>query len=304
MSLQSTNKSYINFTLPFWKRLLFFICVSLVCFLFGSLITSVLLLLKPENVAMIRIATVIQDLFLFITPAIITAIIITRLPARFLAVDSKPGLFPLLLAFLALICSIPFMNSLISWNEGIELPGFLKQLEEMMRQAEDSAKATVELLLGNNSIGATVISILIVGVLAGFSEEIFYRGTFQRLLSTGGINIHVSIWLVAFIFSAMHLQFYGFFPRLLLGAFFGYLLYWTQNLWIPVILHILNNTLYIVGNKFVSAEKEFDFNTFGTTDVILVISSIILTSGCLYFLYRHSLKNPKVAYKANSKVIP
>ena len=104
----------------------------------------------------------------------------------------------------------------------------------------------MKILMQETSWGALAVNVLIVGVAAGFSEELLFRGAFQRLLTTGGMNRHLAVWAVAFVFSAVHMQFFGFFPRLLLGAYFGYLLLWTRNIWVPVAAHTLNNTIYVV----------------------------------------------------------
>ncbi|MDE6269714.1 MAG: CPBP family intramembrane metalloprotease, partial [Muribaculaceae bacterium] len=89
-------------------------------------------------------------------------------------------------------------------------------------------------------------NILIIGVAAGVSEELFFRGALQRLLSTGGMSTHAAVWTAAVVFSAMHLQFFGFVPRMLLGAYFGYLLVWSRSIWLPAAAHALNNTVYVI----------------------------------------------------------
>ncbi len=75
---------------------------------------------------------------------------------------------------------------------------------------------------------------------------IFFRGALQRIMATGGVSAHAAIWIAAFVFSAFHMQFFGFLPRLLIGAFFGYLLWWSGSLWLPVCAHALNNTMALV----------------------------------------------------------
>ena len=136
-----------------------------------------------------------------------------------------------------------------------------------------------------------IFSVLIVGIFAGFSEELFFRGAFQRLLSSGNMNCHAAIWLTAFVFSATHLQFYGFFPRMFLGAYFGYLLYWSRCLWVPVIVHITNNVLYIVGYRLTSGgNSDLNINNVGANNIALVLVSLVFTSLCLYCLYRMSFK--------------
>ena len=73
-----------------------------------------------------------------------------------------------------------------------------------------------------------------------------FRGALQRSLGRWSGNLHVAIWITAILFSAMHMQFYGFLPRLALGALFGYLLIWTGTLWVPILAHFINNAAAVV----------------------------------------------------------
>lgn len=268
--------------MKFSHRILMFIFVSLIG-LFVAGVLSTIILLRGQTAVTLRLATVINDILMFIVPPIICALLYTSRPAEYLRINSMPVTPSVLIAVAIMICSIPMMNMIIEWNESLSLPSSLAAAESWMRTAEERAGDTIKILMGGKTIGNLVMSILIVGVLAGFSEELFFRGGIQRLLVSGGINPHVAIWLTAFIFSAIHLQFFGFFPRLLLGAFFGYLLYWTRNLWIPIICHILNNTI-VATVTWMSARGSAasdNFNNIGTLDsshqLLWVTVSIIMT---------------------------
>lgn len=228
--------------MKFSQRIIMFISVSMIG-LFIAAVLSTIIMMRGQTATTLRIATLINDIIMFVMPPVICAVVYSYRPAEYLRVASAPGLTPLILAVGTMICSIPMMNMIIEWNEGLSLPSSFAAMESWMREAEQRAGDTVNTLMGGSSAGSLTLSILIVGVLAGFSEELFFRGGIQRLLVSGHVNPHVAIWVTAFLFSAIHLQFFGFFPRLLLGAFFGYLLYWTKNLWVPIVCHILNNSI-------------------------------------------------------------
>jgi hypothetical protein len=61
---------------------------------------------------------------------------------------------------------------------------------------------------------------------------------------------HLAVWVTSLIFSLVHFQFYGFLPRLFLGALLGYLFLYTGNLWIPILFHFINNATVLVMNYF------------------------------------------------------
>lgn len=283
----SNNREPLKFNVDEGRRFLFFICVAAVCLVMASVVIAVIL--RNPTTPHLRIATIIQDLLMFVVPAVVTAVVVTRHPARLLLIDSRPTVFGVMLTVLAIIVMIPFMNVVVAWNESIRLPESMSALEEFMRNAEANAMAMTQQLIGTDSIGSIVMSILIIGLLAGFSEEIFFRGGLQRLLSTAGMNVHVAVWLTAFIFSAVHMQFYGFVPRMLLGAMFGYMAVWSGSLWIAVIAHVTNNSLVVIAQA-VADSGGADINRMATDSTPLSMTlaaiSLIATVGIMYLFRR------------------
>lgn len=278
----------MQFTLSFPKRLL----ALLFAFIIGFFITSVIgvfvtHIFGPDSTKGLRILAVMQDVFAFILPAVAAAVISTRRPAQLMRLAAPIPLWPLLLSICVMAASIPAMNLVISLNEQIPLP---ESLEHTLRSMENNAAAMVEALQGPRTIPNLLLSILIVGIFAGLSEEILFRGALQRLLSTGGVNPHAAVWIAAIVFSLMHLQIYGFVPRMLLGAFFGYTLLWTRCLWVPVLLHSFNNTLYLCA-QWSSAGGNSFVDTIGAEgNVIPAIISAVATALLIAVLRRASLK--------------
>lgn len=281
-----SQKAPLAIALLFCLMLLLLVVASMIILAVGDKFTN--------PVAGLRICTVIQDLLVFIIPAIAVAMLSTRFPASLLAVDKLPDFRMTVLAILALLLSLPAMNLIIEWNQNISLPESLKSIEEQMRNMEQSAEASIKLLLGGSNIAGLIVNILIVGVLAGFSEELFFRGALQRLLTSGSIMPHLMIWVTAFIFSAFHLQFFGFVPRMLLGAFFGYLLWWSGSLWLPILLHSLNNSIVVIAEWVNENQVDAtDINKIGvsegtTPDIILVALSVLLTAAAIFLISRRS----------------
>ena len=253
---------------------------------------------KPD--AILRIAMVIQDLLVFILPALLTALVSTRLPARLLCIDTKPRAIIALWSLLTLVVSIPAMNAIIEWNQNLHLPEAMNGFESTMRQLESNAQAVTDSLMAGASVPSLVVSILIIGVLAGFSEELFFRGAMQRIMSASRMNIHAAIWTTAFIFSLFHFQFFGFVPRLLLGAYFGYLLWWSRSLWIPVFVHMFNNSLVVftTWRNANNPDAAIDIDKLGSAlstfpAIAMVCASIALTITALYFTERQCRKDCK-----------
>jgi membrane protease YdiL (CAAX protease family) len=129
-----------------------------------------------------------------------------------------------------------------------------------------------------------------MGILTGMGEELLFRGAVQRKFMDWLGNHHVAIWVAAAIFSAVHMQFYGFIPRMLLAALFGYLYYWSGNLWIPIIAHASNNTITILAMYFTKNMKEakalVESNDIMPLPYVLI--SFMLTVGILYYFYTYT----------------
>ncbi len=279
----------ITFTVPTQKRVWLFVCITALCFIIGSVIIGVLTL-KGATPPRLRIAMVLQDVMMWMVPAIGTAVLITRRPAEFLMVRRNVDVLTALTVCLTLVASMPVMNGIIKWNAGLELPESMHSIAQWMRNADDSANEMVKALIGGNSIGSLIIGVLIVGVLAGLSEEFYFRGTMQRLFVTSNVNRHIAVWTTALIFSAIHFQFFGFVPRLLLGAYFGYVVLWSRNIWIGVIAHSFNNTLAVVAMWLTPDRMTVDLNTIGTdfssSEKYLSASSLLLTCVLIWIVFR------------------
>jgi membrane protease YdiL (CAAX protease family) len=153
----------------------------------------------------------------------------------------KPKISMLFTVLILMICSLPLMEWITLLNQKMMLPDFLKSLENWMREKEEEAMNMTILLLRIRSFGEFLINIFIIALLPAVAEEFLFRGGIQRSFSRMFHNPHVAIWLSAFIFSAIHVQFFGFFPRMFLGAAFGYIYLWTGSLWYAMFAHFLNN---------------------------------------------------------------
>ncbi len=89
--------------------------------------------------------------------------------------------------------------------------------------------------------------ILTVGVLAPIFEELFFRGFVFKGLERGLLGGHGTVWLTSIIFAAIHLQYAW--PIVLMiipmGLLLGYSRMYSGSLLVPIVLHVLNNTIAI-----------------------------------------------------------
>lgn len=194
-------------------------------------------------------------------------------------------------AAVTMIVVIIFMavNSVfIEWNSEFNFPGFAKEFEAWAREREDTAAELTRFLTDFGSIGELFLALLIIAVLPAIGEEIVFRGLIQNELFRGTKNIHISIWFAAILFSAIHFQFFGFVPRMLLGALFGYLYYWSGNLMLAILAHFVNNAVSVVAlYLYQQGTFTFDLESQESAPSYVVIMSAVLTAGLLYYFYKY-----------------
>ncbi|WP_460636020.1 lysostaphin resistance A-like protein [Larkinella harenae] len=200
------------------------------------------------------------------------------------------------LVALLTIAFMPFNGLIIEWNQQLELPEALRGLEEWMRQKEDQMSELTMFLTNFTSPLDLAIAIVVIAILPGIGEEVLFRGLLQRKLAQWTGNAHVAIWLAALIFSAIHVQFYGFVPRALLGALFGYLYAWSGNLWVPILAHAVNNGFTVL-MAWLYHRKMISIDIENTESVPLTgaVISLLLTIGFLVF-FRKSNQSPSQPY--------
>ncbi|MBS1950460.1 MAG: hypothetical protein OJF59_000390 [Cytophagales bacterium] len=147
----------------------------------------------------------------------------------------------------AIVLSFMVVDSvIIEWNQHIHFPAFLKSFEEWARASEDRLTEVTKALTQFHSFGEFLVGFLVIAVVAGFCEELLFRGIIQNEFYRGTKNIHLAVWVSAVLFSAIHMQFFGFVPRMLLGALFGYLYFWSGNIFVPMLAHVVNNGFSVI----------------------------------------------------------
>ena len=233
----------------------------------------------------------LQTITLFLLPSLILAYLCAKAPWNWLQLDNKVNWKGLLWAIGIMLVALPAINLMSHWNQQMVLPTWLSGVEEWMKAKEAEAEWLTKQFMSVTTISGLLVNLLLMAVLPAVSEEITFRGVLQRLLNfqLSTFNSHLAIWLTAIIFSAIHMQFYGFVPRMLMGALFGYMFVWTGSLWVPMLMHFVNNgmavLLYFLANK---AGWEMDkVDAIGTNDTLwLGIVSLVLTIGGIYAFRR------------------
>lgn len=249
--------------------------------------------LIPENLSILRYLQILQGIGLFIIPGLLSAYLFSYNPKKYLGLEGRIVGLNLLWILGAMICIIPLINYIGFLNESIKLPDFLAAAEEWMLVKEEVAKQLTMMFVKTDSVLILAVNIVMIAVLPAIGEEFIFRGLFQRIFIDWSRNIHVGVWTAAFLFSAMHMQFYGFMPRLLLGALLGYVYVYSGNIWYAIWLHFINNGAAVL-LYFLSASHiiDQDVDAIGA-DGNLFLSLLWATLGT-FFLIQFFRKQPSL----------
>ncbi len=224
----------------------------------------------------------------FIVTPLVVAFLFSHHPGKITGLNVKPVWLTLLPAFALMFMATPFINYLVKVNSLMSLPDFLHSVETWMKASEEEASKITEMFLKADNPADLLINILVIALVPAIGEELMFRGVIQTQLKKLFGNIHVAIFLSAFFFSAMHMQFYGFIPRLVLGMVLGFLFEWSGSLWLPVLAHFVNNASAVLFFYFAQFNQmPFNQDTVGAEQgdfLILIIS--ILVSWLLLFLIK------------------
>ncbi|MDX5417750.1 MAG: CPBP family intramembrane metalloprotease [Hymenobacteraceae bacterium] len=199
----------------------------------------------------------------------------------------------ILLAGMLIIFIMPANSLIINWNAKLNLPEFMAGFEEWARAKEDELAELTKLIANFGTLPRLLAGLLVIAVIPAIGEELVFRGILQRQVHRWSGNAHIAVWVAAIIFSTIHVQFFGFVPRMLLGALFGYLYLWSGNIWVPIVAHFFNNgfTVFLL---YLQQTGAIDFNVESTEPmpIYAILLSAVLSAAVIYYLYKQFMLTP------------
>ena len=271
-------------------KLLIFILLLIFGLAFSSVLGALFLLSGDgmNDITNIQIGQVISQVFGFMLPPILYVMLVKEKPFDYLGFKKLQPWS--LLGVVAIFTIIPFLAMVTEWNDNISLPESMAVLEQKLRYIQELANETTEKFMTEGSLFS---GLLIVAALAAISEELLFRSVIQKAMIKICKNAHIGIILTAIVFSAFHGDFFGFFPRFILGLMLGYMFYLSGSIFPSMLMHFVNNgtivMLYYLNNKEII---NVDIETFGLTDNVLVIAMSLITTVAIFIACnRLRLKN-------------
>jgi len=254
----------------------------------------------PHVVATIWILQITSTTMPLFAAPVIFARFIVKEPVAYLKPKLSIPISLFALVFAVMFFSMPFMEFLISFNQKLTLPQALSGLEHWLREKEQQAQNETQLLLQMKTFGSMLFTLLEVGLLTAIAEEFLFRGCMQTIFTRWTKSYHWGIWIAAIIFSAFHMQFFGFLPRMMLGVGFGYFVYYSGSIWTSVWAHFLNNgtavvLTYLFQRKIITFDPDSNHYNY-----IIAVFSLIFTV-FLFFIYQKVALSKKQLQPHNGK---
>jgi membrane protease YdiL (CAAX protease family) len=282
----------------YWQQflyLLLFIVGGITIFSSLSLLMVKLFEIETGTKYYIYIMQSVGSFGVFLVPALLFSYCATK---DWFSYSKSDKIFPLSWVSYVLPLSLfilPVIACLGYFNEQIVFPNFLHNIETWMREMEKANAMLAKTLTHDSTLPVLFTNIVIMALFPALFEEFLFRGTLQPFFTKWFANKHVAIIVTAFIFSAIHFQFFGFIPRFLLGIYLGYLFVWGKSLWLPIVAHFLHNALSIIGD-YSAQHRNIDLDTIDPTQIQAFYPVALFSAICVGLLIYLMWKKTKINY--------
>lgn len=233
---------------------------------------------NPHFISISKWVQALSSILLFILPAYLYArITFTGNYGYFLGFRNAEKANMYVLAVVGILLAIPFVFWIGKLNEGIPLPEGLTRLEQ---QASQQMTAFLKIRTPLD----IVVNVFIIALLPAIGEELCFRGALQRILIQVTRNPWAGIVLTAVLFSALHLQFSGFLPRMFLGIVLGAFYWFSGSIYTSMIAHFVNNAVQVIWASY--APDVIEKNP--EIPVLAAIASGIVVWAIVWFFQKQS----------------
>ncbi len=197
-------------------------------------------LTNPHVLNVVKLIQGVSSIVVFMIPAFLAMVISFRGKyGYFLGFRKAQRMNMYVLAFMIVLLAFPFTFLLGELNQKIQLSDWMKDLEK-------DASVQMAAFLKVRSAWDIVVNLLVIALLPAIGEELCFRGMIQRIMIGITRNPWAGIIVTGFIFSALHLQFQGFLPRMFLGVILGALYWYSGSIWTSIIGHFVFNAVQVL----------------------------------------------------------
>ncbi len=248
--------------------------------------------LKDANTNAFRLFTAAGQILFILAPALILTKLVYIDVTPILRVK-MPHWKEVAVFVLGLVIVIPLLQSFIYVQNFLiqqlaEASTFFESIKSFFDEMDKLLANTYGDILSANSIFEMILIVLVVAVVPGVCEEVFFRGFVQKSFELS-IKPFWAIFISSLAFSLYHFNPYGLIALLILAMYFGFSVYLSNSILIPMLLHFLNNLFSIIVYFIWGADELTNTEIITPADFEFNLISLIMLS-ILFFLFLFYVK--------------
>lgn len=248
-------------------RLALFMAITGICMIAGAFISFSIvglimhaglaemqtILLSPEHAMMAQLANALASIIAFGAPSIAIAFFANGYWLRNMGFNPIGKMEQVGLVILLALAGLFLSGALGDLTEKIPLP---TQLASWAKGMEDQYKKALLAMTQMKSLVDLFFALVTVAFIPSIVEELFFRASLQKILMDWFGKPYWAIVVTAIVFSAIHFSYYGFLSRMSLGIVLGCIYYFTKTIWMPMLMHFINNAIGVTTLYFVRADPQ------------------------------------------------
>jgi membrane protease YdiL (CAAX protease family) len=225
----------------------------------------------------------LYSVFCFLVPALVFFYLSHPEPMRYAGMRERFRLDAVVISIVILLLSLPAVGMLGDWNQHIHFGSLDQSLRAWNQKLQDMTVAMLKM----PNWRTLVYNLVLIAVIPAIAEEMFFRGVLQRLFVRMSHRAWVGILIASVVFSLVHVEMLGFFPRAALGIILGLIYYFSGNLWYSILAHFVNNgaqvlLLFLFQRHYI----HFDISKNTPTPVAAGVISVVVVIGLFVVFWK------------------
>lgn len=192
----------------------------------------------------IRVIHVINMICLFGVPAFLFSRTTNGKETIWMGFSRHFNITQVFLALMVMLSASIFSGAFKEISE--QLIAGIPSLDQKAKSLEAAYNDAIRQIGNIRSMPDLLIGLFLLAFLPAFFEELFFRGTMQRLFERWWGKPILAIIVTSVIFSLLHFSITLFITRTLLGIALGWMFYTTRNIWVNIFAHFINNALALI----------------------------------------------------------
>ncbi len=249
--------------------------------------------LDNPNVKITRIILAFGQFMFILAPSIFFARLQTHdLKETFRLNKPKPSL--VILAVLGIVMIQPFLQGYMYFQEQLinSIPFVSEGLKPLREIFDTFEQSTMKIVQAHNWFEFSFV-VFVICITPAICEEALFRG-FALSNLRKVYKPFLAIFTTGLLFAAYHFQPFNIVPLLILGFYLGFIVFYSNSLYIGILAHFLNN-FFASYYMFVYGKPEFEAPRLAgdelTDTIIAVVFSMLIFTSIMILYYRLSVKS-------------